>query len=331
MMHFNTFTRKGTEASFPQFLLCNAQHNDQPCALDIVCIDENCKEKSKLICVHCRYDSHRRHKVQPLPVFLQKYEQMLLRSDKTPESLDLSYLEFLFQRTRARLDRILADFQENFNKVIKKLNEEYQGRLRALERTIADEDQNMKLNYFKMERDSRSANEILNNLLNNVAINKEEEFRSRTHSRAADEFRGLENNIYSLEKFIDRDLEKSLGDFKKALNATANRLNQINNIIEEREEEKLKEKPQEDEKGRKFIDIKQKENELLFRNYKFSQFLEILKHDFTNMMDKLEDPQSLGIDFKRSEKFVKNKREFIAEFETSLLKFPQKDLVGWKL
>ena len=189
--------------------------------------------------------------------------------------------------------------------ILRKLNEEYQGRLRALERTIADEDQNMKLNTFKMEKDSRSANEILHNLLNNVAINKEEEFRSRTHSRAADEFRGLD--------------------------VSANRLNQINNIIEEREEEKLKEKPQEDEKGRRIVDFKQKENELLFRNYKFSQFLDILKHDFTNMMDKLEDPQSMGIDFKRSEKFVKNKRDFIAEFETSLLKFPQKDLVGWKL
>jgi hypothetical protein len=49
------------------------------------------------------------------------------------------------------------------------------------------------------------------------------------------------------------------------------------------------------------------------------------------MMDKLEESQGFGVDYMKNEKFVKNKREFIAEFETSLLKFPQKDLISWNL
>ena len=327
MMHFNTFTRKNTaNSSFSSFLLCNL-HQDQ--RLDIVCIDENCKEKARLLCVQCRYHSHRKHKIEPLEVFIQKYEQLILKYDKLPENLDLSYLDFLYKKTCEKLEKILEDFKENFSKVLHKINEDYQHKIKTLEKTLKDENEALILNNLKQGKDPKFAIETLNDLFSKILINKDEDFRSRNIKRGADEFRGLENAISHLERFIEKDLEKSLNDFKKNLNLASSKFSNFG--LENTEEEKFREKGWDDEKFRKITDIKQCENEILFRNYRFSQYLEILKHDFSNMMDKLEESQGFGVDYMKNEKFVKNKREFIAEFETSLLKFPQKDLISWNL
>jgi len=345
-MYFSNFSRQNLR--FPDsmpFLTCKIPHHEEY-FLDSVCVDEACKEKNHLVCILCQYESHKKHKIQPLEVFISKYKQMLLKETGShPMALELNvdHVIFIYQQTFEKLNKIMLDLQESFSKLLIDLNETYSEKLSKINEFMKDENEILKLKSLK-EVDFTQANKNIQELLNRISTT-EDEFKLKYQRKSPEELSKTISSINNLEKYIDKELEKSAETFKKSMHLALNKFSEmceeekpiektivsheLKNIIPNKiiSEGLFENKMKKSEALRVDFGFRQKENELLMRNYQFNSFLEALKNDFSHMVEKLDSLQTPGPEFLKPD-FFSNKRDFIAEFET-MMKLPKKDLVYW--
>ena len=364
MMYFSNFSKvKNQSSDIQPFLTCKTPHH-KSYSLDSVCVDEACKEKNRLICILCHYETHKKHKIQPLEIFISKYKQMLQKDTKTnPISLELNidHCIHLYQQSFQKLNKIMQDFQDIFSKLLLELNEAYSAKLSIINQIMKEENENIKFQSLR-EAEFNEANKNLLELISKISLG-EEDFKLKTQKKAPEEISKTIVSINNLQKFIEKDLEKNYETFKKSLQQSLNKFKgtneEVNIKVETEKNEKNNNIPtenninfninisttnklinEESKSSRKIENFKmdyglrQRESELLIRNYQFNNFLEVLKHDFASMVEKLDSLQSPESEYNTEEHFVNNdnhnnnKRDFIAEFET-LMKLPQKDLIYW--
>lgn len=342
MMFFSNFSKHSSESITSQpFLTCQTV-NHKAYALDSICIDEKCKEKNKIICILCNYESHKKHKIQPLEIFISKYRQMILNENGTNPvglNLNIEHVMFLYHQSFTKLSKLMQDLKESFSKLLLKLNTLYSEKIEKIKLIMKEENDVSQLDSLRGENFEK-VNQTVNELLNKISIS-EEEFKLKTLNKYPEEISKMLSSIKNLHKYIDKDLEKGYESFKKTIENT---LTKFTEVIEE---EKIQEKSLNsadiahinnnimikniEGKTKKLENIKidyiKKENDLLMRNYQFNNFLEILKHDFASMVEKLDSLHTSEHELGYSNHY-NNKRNFIEEFE-SLLRLPQKDLVYW--
>ena len=346
MMYFSNFSKENPR--FPNsmpFLTCNIPQHEEY-FLDSVCIDEVCKEKNHLVCILCQYESHKKHKIQPLEVFISKYKQMLLKETSNHPialALNVDHVICIYQQTFEKLNKIMLDLQESFSKLFIDLNEAYSEKLSKINEFMKDENEILKLKSLK-EVDFTQANKNIQELLSRIYTN-EDEFKPKYQRKSPEELSKTISSINNLEKYIEKELEKRAETIKKSLQLALNKFtdlseedktfekaiisndfnnNTTNKIINEGHFEN---KVKKSEALRVDFGFRQKENELLIRNYQFNSFLEALKNDFSHMVEKLDSLQTTGPEYLKPDLY-NNKRDFIAEFET-MMKLPTKDLVYW--
>lgn len=349
MMYFSTFSKE-TQTKSLNFLECpNPKHESY--LLDCVCLEEECKENNRLICTLCHYEKHKKHKIQPLEVFINKYKQMLGKENgKNSEALDvcIDHIIHLYGEAFQKLNKLMQDLQGHFSKTLLDLNHIYSSKLEHINTIIREENEILELNSIQ-NLQFLEADKNIKSLFNKILIS-DEEFLPRRAKKSPGEISKLISSINNFQNYLKKDLEKNFETFKNSLHLSLSKF--TDTVVEEEKSMKNDPPPHIVQKQsynnnnnnnnenllqieimtRKFqetvgLDYYRRENEMFFRNFQFNNFLEILKQDFSLMVDKLDKIQNSGSEYKKPDHYH-TKRDFIAEFETMLL-LPKKDFVSW--
>lgn len=346
-MYFSTFS-KYEKADPIAFLNCPHSHHESY-YLDSVCIDENCKEKNRLICALCHYETHKKHKIQPLEVFIKKYKEMLQKENgKGSEALDLCIenIVHLYGETFKKLDKLMKDFQEHFSNTLLELNKIYKTKMEKIHELIYEENELIQLNSLK-NLEFCDASQNISGLYDKIII-FEEEFRLKNSRKSPDEISKLISSIKNLQIYLQNNLEKNFEAFKKSLQLS---LNKFNDKEKESDNEKMLINPNgssnilnKNKNADNFLtqlgvlnikpydnikfDFAKGESQVLFGNQQFDNVLSILKQDFLLMVESLEKLHDSGSEYKKQEHYSTKKKDFNADYENRYI-FPKKDLISW--
>lgn len=349
-MYFSTFSKY--EKTEPIAFLNCPHPNHESYFLDSVCIDENCKEKNRLICALCQYETHKKHKIQPLEVFIKKYKEMLQKENgKGSEALDLCIdnIVQLYGQTFKKLDTLMKEFQEHFSNTLLELNKIYKTKMEKIHELIQEENELIQLNSLR-NLEFCDASHNISGLYDKIIIS-EDEFRLKNSRKSPEEISKLISSIKNLQIYLQNNLEKNFEAFKKSLQLSLNKFN-------DKEKEGKKEKEYDKEKllinsngsilnknpnadiffsqmgvlnikayDHIKFDFAKGENELLFGNQQFNNVLAILKQDFMLMVESLEKLHDSSSEYKK-EHYNTKKKDFSLDYDNRYI-LPKKDLISW--